>query len=346
MREFGADPELTLLRFQREAEISARLNHPNVVTVHDVGRDPEAGPFLAMEYVDGLDLASLIPKGLPVPSVILLLLQGMSALEAAEREGIIHRDVKPTNILVSRDGRLKLMDFGIARGEGTRLTQAGQFIGTPSYTAPEALGGAEPSFAADRYAFAVIAFQMLTNELPFECPTIAATLYRIVHGTAPVPGGPVRTGARRVPAGLAQEPRRPVPGPARFRDRPHRRGGPAPRGAGRVAGRRGPGHGPEVAHLIQGGAAEPPGCDRNLETQATPAPHRSGPPSPRDMATEAFGTPSPRGPRAGRPWAEATLILPPPAPAAPPAEATAAAATPVLPSRPEPTLGEPGLEDT
>jgi serine/threonine protein kinase len=180
VRESGSE-DGSLLRFQREAEISARLSHPNIVTIHDVGQDPEVGPFLAMEYIDGLPLSDLIQQGIPTESAVRLLLQGMSALQAAEHAGITHRDVKPANILVSHDGRLKLMDFGIARGEGTRLTQTGQIMGTPSYTSPEALAGVDPSSVSDRYAFAVTAFQMLTGELPFECSTIAATLFRIAH---------------------------------------------------------------------------------------------------------------------------------------------------------------------
>jgi serine/threonine protein kinase len=223
----------------------------------------------------------------------------MSALEAAEREGIIHRDVKPTNILVGRDGRLKLMDFGIARGEGTRLTQAGQFIGTPSYTAPEALGGAEPSFAADRYAFAVIAFQMLTNELPFECPTIAATLYRIVHEPPLFPAG--MSGAVRAvfQRALAKNPEDRYPDlPAFVTDLINAVDLPPEARAEwlAVVARD---TGAEVAHLIQGGAAEPPGCDRNLETQATPAPVPS--PEPAGHGHRSLWHPVSGGPRAGRP---------------------------------------------
>ncbi len=195
VRESGAELASSLVRFRREAEISARLNHPNIVTVHDVGEDPEAGAYLAMEYVDGLPLDDLIQEGLPTESAIHLLLQGMSALQAAERAGITHRDIKPSNILVTQDGRLKLMDFGVARGDDTRLTRTGQIMGTPSYTAPEALAGQEPGIASDHYAFAVTAFQMLTAELPFESPTIAATLFRIVHEPPVFPEGmsaPVR----------------------------------------------------------------------------------------------------------------------------------------------------------
>ena len=181
VREFDNEAQSTLLRFQREAEISARLNHPNIVTIHDVGKDPQAGPFLAMEYVDGSSLGDLIKAGIPLETTFKLLFQAMRALLAAERAGITHRDVKPGNIMVGHDGRLKLMDFGIARGEGTRLTQVGQIIGTPSYTAPELLVGGEPNPASDRYAFAVTAFQMITGTLPFECTTVGATLFRIVH---------------------------------------------------------------------------------------------------------------------------------------------------------------------
>jgi len=305
VRDFSADTDSALLRFQREAEISARLNHPNIVTVHDVGKDPEAGPFLAMEFIDGLPLSDLIQRGIPCESAIHLLLQGMSALQAAEREGITHRDVKPANILVSHDGRLKLMDFGIARGEGTRLTQTGQIIGTPSYTAPEALVGVEPSAVSDRYAFAVTAFQMLTCTLPFECPTIAATLFRIVHEPPLFPDS-MAPGLRAVfEKALSKEPGDRYPDLASFMraliaavDLPEDL---RAKFLASLAGD----SGAEVAQLIQN-HTQAIAINRELETQATPLPSRSRPRVVEESATELFRTP--------KPGASAPTVPPAPAP--------------------------------
>ena len=334
VREFGADLESTLLRFQREAEISARLNHPNIVTVHDVGQDPEAGPYLAMEFVDGLSLAELIQQGIPTESVIHLLLQGMVALQAAERAGITHRDVKPANILVSHEGLLKLMDFGIARGEGTRLTQAGQIVGTPSYTAPEVLMGAEPSCVTDRYAFAVTAFQMLTGVLPFECPTIAATLFRIVHEPPLFPEGMGAAERAVLEKALAKNPA------DRFPDLPEflrhliaaveLPDSARARFLGAMAGD----SGAEVAHLFRAHAQETDGPNRDLQTQATPRPAPAHPimleP---EAATEAFRTPRPGATRPG--GGDSLRPLPAPFPEEPGAVAAQA------PEPPEPAQERP-----
>ena len=187
MRDNGEDVSNTMARFKREAEISAKLNHPNIITVFDVGVDKEMGPFLAMEYIQGASLAHLIKENLPMDVGLRLLLQGMAALQAAEQGGIIHRDIKPENMLVSLEGRFKLMDFGIARGDQSRLTAAGMVFGTPSYTAPELLVGGDPSPATDRYAFAVTAFEVFTCTLPYQGTSVGTTLYRIVHEAPKMP---------------------------------------------------------------------------------------------------------------------------------------------------------------
>ncbi len=185
----GSDLQQTLERFQREAEISARLNHPNVVTVYDVGTDALMGPFMAMEFVDGTSLSKLIRIGLSVEAGMRLLVQGMGALKAAHDSGIVHRDIKPDNILVSHDGRFKLMDFGIARRDESHLTQAGMIFGTPSFTAPELLTGGEASRSSDCYAFAVTAFEVVTGRLPYTGSSVGSTLYRIVHDPPTFPVG-------------------------------------------------------------------------------------------------------------------------------------------------------------
>src|SRR5690606_27994534 len=117
-----------MLRFQREAEVSARLNHPNVIVVYDVGEEPGVGPFIAMEFVAGSDLGEMIRDGrLDDQSRIEVLIQAARALDAAHAAGIVHRDIKPANILVGADGRVKLLDFGIARGDDSTLTTTGMF---------------------------------------------------------------------------------------------------------------------------------------------------------------------------------------------------------------------------
>jgi serine/threonine-protein kinase len=189
VHSLSEDRATLLLRFQREAEISARLNHPNIVMVFDVGEDAYAGPFMAMEYVDGTLLSQLVRDGLDQEALLHLLIQAAAALKASGEAGIAHRDVKPDNMIVSRDGRLKLMDFGIARAEESRLTQAGMVFGTPSYTAPELLVGGEASPATDRWAFTISAFEVLTGALPFHGMNVGATLYSIVHEGPRIPPG-------------------------------------------------------------------------------------------------------------------------------------------------------------
>jgi len=183
------DRQILLLRFQREAEISARLNHPNIVTVFDVGEDPLVGPFMTMEFVDGALLSRMVKDGLDLESLFHLLIQGAAALRASGEAGIAHRDVKPENMIVSREGRLKLMDFGIARGEESKLTQAGMVFGTPSYTAPELLVGGEASPATDRWAYTISVFELLTGALPFHGANVGATLYAVVHDEPKLPPG-------------------------------------------------------------------------------------------------------------------------------------------------------------
>ncbi len=187
MREKGGNAAETIVRFKREAEISAALNHPHIITIYDVGVDPEMGPFLTMEFVQGGSLAGLLRMTPSTEEVMTLLLQGASALQAAQLAGIIHRDVKPENMLVSQFGHLKLMDFGLARGDQSRLTAEGMMFGTPSYTAPELLTGGAPSAATDRYAFTVTAFEALTGTLPYQGSSIGSTIYRIVHDPPAIP---------------------------------------------------------------------------------------------------------------------------------------------------------------
>jgi serine/threonine-protein kinase len=181
VRGDAAIREDALARFRQEAEISARLAHPGIVTVFDVGEEPGVGPFMAMEFVEGEPLSEEIRRGPLKPErAMLLLVQGLHALEAAHGAGITHRDVKPENFMVSRAGSLKLMDFGIARKSRASLTTS-TLMCTPSFAAPELLEHQPPGEASDRWAFAVTAFNCLTGDLPFQSKSLSGLLYQIAH---------------------------------------------------------------------------------------------------------------------------------------------------------------------
>jgi serine/threonine-protein kinase len=153
-------------RFLREARLAARLAHPNVVRVFDVGED-DGRPFIAMEYVEGQTLAELIARRgrLPAGEAATLGMQMCAGLAAAHAAGLVHRDVKPQNLLLGTDGTLKLGDFGVAVGhEGTRLTLAGTVLGTAGYLAPEQARGEQVTAAADIYAVGGVLYELLTGE--------------------------------------------------------------------------------------------------------------------------------------------------------------------------------------
>ena len=153
-------------RFVREARLAARLAHPNVVRVFDVGED-DGRPFIAMEYVEGETLAEFVGRrGRVSPKEAATLGTQMCAgLAAAHAAGLVHRDVKPQNLLLGTDGVLKLGDFGIAAGqEGTRLTLAGTVLGTAGYLAPEQARGEQVTAAADIFASGAVLYELLTGE--------------------------------------------------------------------------------------------------------------------------------------------------------------------------------------
>ena len=181
VRAAGEERAHALSRFQREAEISAQLNHPNIVTIFDVGEEPGVGPFITMEYVEGHELSLYIRDGsLELETRFAILIQTMRALRAAHRHAIVHRDVKPENILVAEDGRVKLMDFGIARTMAPLPAGPGEFLGSPAYSAPELLRGSEPTPSSDRYSFAVTAFELLTGLLPHPGDSVPAVVSHVL----------------------------------------------------------------------------------------------------------------------------------------------------------------------
>jgi eukaryotic-like serine/threonine-protein kinase len=159
-------------RFLREARLAARLSHPNVVSVFDVGEEENGQPFIVMELIEGETLAE---RGrVSADEARGLALQAARGLTHAHEAGLVHRDVKPANLLLRRDGTLKIADFGIARAtETTRLTQVGTVLGTAAYLAPEQALGEEVGPAADVYSLGAVLYELLTGRPPFEFESLA-----------------------------------------------------------------------------------------------------------------------------------------------------------------------------
>jgi serine/threonine-protein kinase len=173
-------------RFVREAKLGASLNHPNLVSVFDTATDDE-GVLIVMEYVEGEALARTLKRGaLPPDRVASMVRDVGSALDHAHSHGVVHRDVKPGNVLMRRDGVTKLVDLGIATAQDhTRLTHSGMVLGTAAYMAPEQLEGGETSPATDTYALAVVAYEALTGRRARDGRTPIEIAHRIATGPPP-----------------------------------------------------------------------------------------------------------------------------------------------------------------
>ena len=243
LKDEYADDATFRTRFTSEAQHAAALHHPGVAAVYDYGGS-DATPYLVMELVDGQPLSALIAPDRPMdPEVVRdLMAQAADAIGAAHAAGIVHRDVKPANLLVTPDRRVKITDFGIARAaEGMALTQTGQVMGTPQYLSPEQAQGGTATPASDVYSLGVVAFECLAGRRPFVGETPVATA--LAHLREPVPDLPpeipsdlaavVRRAMAKDPADRFRRrlrPRRRVPRPGHGRPRAGRgrgRGGPA-----------------------------------------------------------------------------------------------------------------------
>lgn len=186
----GNELDLFRNRFIREAQSAGILSHPNIVTIHDVVEQSEEGAtFIAMEYVRGTDLKGVLASEgrLSLDEIVPIVTQVAEGLDYAHSKGVVHRDVKPANILITQERRVKLTDFGIARLDASSLTTEGQLLGTPNYMAPEQIQGQPTDHRADVFSLGVVLYEMLTGEKPFKGENVTVVTHRIVYDdyTAP-----------------------------------------------------------------------------------------------------------------------------------------------------------------
>ncbi len=169
-------------RFEIEAQAAASLNHPNIATVYAI-EDSGDNKFIVMEYVEGVELKDKIKSGpIPIGEAISIALQIAEGLEAAHKKGIIHRDIKSSNIMITNDGKVKIMDFGLARiGKGDQLTKVGSTVGTIAYMSPEQAKGEIVDHRTDIWSFGVVLYEMLTGKRPFKGEYDQAIIYSILN---------------------------------------------------------------------------------------------------------------------------------------------------------------------
>jgi len=187
-------------RFLREARAAARLKHPNIVTIYDVGQE-SGWYYYVMEYLEGQTLSELIQRRGPLSSeqAISILRPLADALDYAHHEGLVHRDIKPGNILLGKAGRVTLTDFGIARAaQQARLTATGTIMGSPTYMSPEQTKGLSVDSRSDQYSLAVVAYEMMSGRVPFEADSTLSLMYKVVHESPP----PIRQAVPGLPAGV------------------------------------------------------------------------------------------------------------------------------------------------
>jgi hypothetical protein len=187
--EYAEDEEF-IERFKREARNAAALSHPNIVSIFDRGETEDGAYYIAMEYLPGGTLKDRIRKhgALPLPMATEVALQTAEALQTAHKRGIIHRDVKPRNILITDSGHVKVADFGIARAaDATTTSHLGDILGTAKYMSPEQAMGERVGAASDLYSLGVVLYEMLTGRVPFEVETPADVSAKHAAGPPPHP---------------------------------------------------------------------------------------------------------------------------------------------------------------
>jgi serine/threonine protein kinase len=182
-------------RLQREAEVYGAMQHPNIVTLYDVGYENDRVTYLAMEYVEGETLLDLQRRSGPILGldvIARIAADVLRGLEGAHAKGIIHRDIKPANILITADGIAKIADFGIARPLESSMTRAGSLMGTPNYMSPEQASGKDLTPKADIFSLGVVLYESLTGTKPFMAGDLPTILNNIIN--QPVPPLPGRIG--------------------------------------------------------------------------------------------------------------------------------------------------------
>ena len=175
-------------RFLREAEIAGQLSHPSIVAIYDVGEDFDL-TYIAMEFLEGDDLHRFCKKGslLPLRKVLHIVEETSNALGYAHERGVIHRDVKPANIMLLKDGKVKMTDYGIAKAVSSSQTKSGIILGTPNYMSPEQINGHDIDGRSDIFSLGVVFFELLTGQLPFYGKTLTNLFYQITQGRHPSP---------------------------------------------------------------------------------------------------------------------------------------------------------------
>jgi serine/threonine-protein kinase len=180
--QIADDPDLSK-RFEREAKAVARMTHPNVVTVYDLGYHDDGSPYIAMELLKGQDLAKAVraTPPLPIERKVAIILQVLTGLAHAHQAGIVHRDIKPANIFINADGSVKIMDFGVARLTTASMTGTGNIIGTADYMSPEQVKGARVDPRSDIFSVGCMLYELLTGKRPFHADNLMAIFYKITH---------------------------------------------------------------------------------------------------------------------------------------------------------------------